>query len=65
MEMEMISHFWIALIELSNAMAPYIIFGLLFAGILHEFVPDTLVTKHLGKDNIFSVLKEAVKSLNP
>lgn len=58
--MEMISHFWIALIELSNAMAPYIIFGLLFAGILHEFVPDTLVTKHLGKDNIFSVLKATI-----
>ncbi|TNF43375.1 MAG: permease, partial [Epsilonproteobacteria bacterium] len=27
------------------------------AGILHEFVPDTIVTKHLGKDNIFSVIK--------
>lgn len=38
-------------------MAPYILFGLLFAGILHEFVPDTIVTKHLGKDNIFSVIK--------
>ena len=38
-------------------MAPYILFGLLFAGILHEFVPDTIVTKHLGKDNIWSVIK--------
>ncbi|MFC2073571.1 SO_0444 family Cu/Zn efflux transporter, partial [Campylobacterota bacterium] len=37
--------------------APYILFGLLFAGILHEFVPDTLVTKHLGKETISSVLK--------
>ena len=55
--MEYITHFFIALIELSNAMAPYILFGLIFAGILHEFVPDTLVTKHLGKDNIFSVIK--------
>jgi hypothetical protein len=55
--MEYISLFFIALVELSNAMAPYILFGLLFAGILHEFVPDTLVTKHLGKDNIFSVIK--------
>jgi uncharacterized membrane protein YraQ (UPF0718 family) len=55
--MEYITHFFIALIELSNAMAPYILFGLLFAGILHEFVPDTIVTKHLGKDNIFSVIK--------
>ncbi len=55
--MEYINLFFIALIELSNAMAPYILFGLLFAGILHEFVPDTIVTKHLGKDNIFSVIK--------
>ena len=55
--MELLSHFFIALIELSNAMAPYILFGLVFAGILHEFVPDTIVTKHLGKDNIFSVIK--------
>lgn len=55
--MEYIMEFLNALIELSNAMAPYILFGLLFAGILHEFVPDTLVTKHLGKDNIFSVIK--------
>ncbi len=55
--MEYITHFFIVLIDLSNAMAPYILFGLIFAGILHEFVPDTLVTKHLGKDNIFSVIK--------
>ncbi len=55
--MEYVMEFWTALIELSNAMAPYILFGLLFAGILHEFVPDTLVTKHLGKGNIFSVIK--------
>ncbi len=55
--MEYLNLFFIALMELSNAMAPYILFGLLFAGILHEFVPDTLVTKHLGKDTISSVLK--------
>ena len=58
--MEFIQHLFFALIELSNAMAPYILFGLIFAGILHEFVPDTLVTKHLGKDNIFSVLKATI-----
>ena len=55
--MEYITEFLTALIELSHAMAPYILFGLIFAGILHEFVPDTLVTRHLGKGNIFSVIK--------
>ncbi len=58
--MELITLFFTALIDLSNAMAPYILFGLLFAGILHELVPDSIVTKHLGKENIASVVKSTV-----
>ncbi len=58
--METIIEFWTALVELSNAMAPYILFGLFFAGILHELVPETLVTKHLGKENISSVVKSTL-----
>lgn len=58
--MEMIILFWTALFELSNAMAPYILFGILFAGILHELVPETLVTKHLGSENISSVIKSTL-----
>ncbi len=41
-------------------MSLYILFGLLFAGILHELVPDSIVTKHLGKDNVASVVKSTV-----
>lgn len=55
--MDYIIPFLTALFELSNAMAPYILFGLLFAGILHELVSDTLVTKHLGSENVGSVIK--------
>jgi uncharacterized membrane protein YraQ (UPF0718 family) len=55
-----ITHFFEALWQLSIAMAPYILFGLIFAGILHELVPDSIVTKHLGKDNITSVVKSTV-----
>ncbi len=58
--MEYITLFLNALINLSNAMAPYILFGLIFAGVLHELVPETLVTKHLGKENIWSVIKSTV-----
>lgn len=58
--MEMIVFFLEALLELSNAMAPYILFGLFFAGILHELVPDTLVTKHLGSETIGSVIKSTL-----
>lgn len=49
-----------ALFELSNAMSPYILFGLLFAGILHELVPQSLVTKHLGTESISSVVKSTI-----
>ena len=55
--MAYISIFLNSLVDLSNAMAPYILFGLFFAGILHEIVPESLVTKHLGKENISSVIK--------
>ncbi|QOY52246.1 SO_0444 family Cu/Zn efflux transporter [Candidatus Sulfurimonas baltica] len=58
--MEIVTLFFTALIELSNAMAPYILFGLIFAGILHELVPDTIVTKHLGKETISSVVKSTL-----
>ncbi len=49
-----------ALFDLSNAMAFYILFGLVFAGILHELVPDSIVTKHLGKESISSVVKSTI-----
>ena len=55
-----ITHFVETLWQLSIAMAPYILFGLIFAGILHELVPDSIVTKHLGKDNVSSVVKSTV-----
>jgi len=58
--MELITLFFTALLDLSNAMAPYILFGLLFAGILHELVPDTIVKNHLGKNSIMSVIKATV-----
>ena len=58
--MEYLTLFANALVNLSNAMAPYILFGLLFAGILHELVPDTLVKNHLGKDSIGSVIKATI-----
>ena len=55
-----ITHFLEALWQLSLAMAPYILFGLIFAGILHEIVPDSIVTKHLGNDNVTSVVKSTL-----
>ncbi|WP_455757154.1 SO_0444 family Cu/Zn efflux transporter [Sulfurimonas sp.] len=58
--MDYITLFFSALVELSHAMSPYILFGLIFAGILHEIVPESIVTKHLGSENIGSVIKATV-----
>ena len=58
--MEYLLQFFGALADLSNAMSLYILFGLIFAGILHELVPESLVTKHLGKENILSVIKSTL-----
>ncbi|WP_456449410.1 SO_0444 family Cu/Zn efflux transporter [Hydrogenimonas sp.] len=55
--MDLIAEFGTALWELTGAMAPYILVGLLFAGILHELVPGGFVQKHLGRDNVGSVIK--------
>lgn len=58
--MEYVILFFTTLFDLSNEMAPYILFGLLFAGFLHEVVPDTIVKNHLGENSFFSVIKAAV-----
>ncbi len=55
--MDYVLEFLTALIDLSNAMAPYILLGLIIAGVLHEVVPDSIVKNHLGKDSILSVIK--------
>ncbi|HHD75801.1 MAG TPA: permease, partial [Campylobacterales bacterium] len=58
--MEYLLVFFDALVDLSNAMAPFIMIGLLFAGLMHELIPQTLVTKHLGQQNIWSVIKSTL-----
>jgi len=57
---EYLQLFSTALYDLSNAMAIYILIGLIFAGLLHEVVPDSIVTKHLGSDTVGSVVKSTV-----
>ncbi len=55
-----ITHFINSLWQLSVSMAPYILFGLIFAGILHELIPESIVTKHLGSSNVPSVIKATI-----
>ena len=39
------------------AMSPYLLFGFLFAGILHAFISLDWIARHLGKSSIGSVIK--------
>jgi len=41
-------------------MAPYIMLGLLFVGLLNLFFNKDLIVKHVGKNNFMSVLKAAL-----
>ena len=45
---------------LLNKMAPYLIFGFFFAGVLHIFVKTDTISKHLGGNNFLSVVKAAL-----
>jgi len=45
---------------LTNEMSPYLLLGFLLAGLMHEFLPSTLYTNHLGKNNFRSVFLAAL-----
>jgi len=45
---------------LFNKMSPYLLFGFLFAGILHVFLKTDMVSRHLGRSSFFSVVKASL-----
>lgn len=48
------------LLDILNEMSPYILLGLLIAGILHAFVPERLMSRHLAGKGFKSVFKAAL-----
>lgn len=50
------SELWVLLLE----MAPYLLLGFLFAGILKVFFPKRLIRKYIGKSNFRSVVNAAL-----
>ena len=48
------------LIDLLNEMSPYLLFGFLIAGILHEFVPRKIYADKLSGNNFRSVFWAAI-----
>lgn len=54
--MEYYNAYVLPFIYLLVEMAPYLLLGFLFAGVLHAFVPKSLYRQYLGKNNLGSVL---------
>ncbi len=53
--MEFIKVFFNEFIRLSGEMSPYLLLGLVFAGLLKIFVPTSITSSFLGKKNVKSV----------
>lgn len=58
--METIILYFTNFFELLNAMAIYILIGIIFAGVLKQIIPEDFVSKHLGDGNFSSVLKASL-----
>jgi uncharacterized membrane protein YraQ (UPF0718 family)/copper chaperone CopZ len=58
--MDYIGQFITALADLTMEMAPYLLLGFLFAGILYVWFPKKKVYKYLGKPNSASVINAAL-----
>lgn len=54
--MEYYNAYVLPFIYLLVEMAPYLLLGFLFAGVLHAFVPKNLYRQYLGQNNLGSVL---------
>jgi hypothetical protein len=55
-----LTHILNALLSMLGEMAPYILLGFLFAGILHAFVNPRLMTRHLSGNGFKEALKAAL-----
>lgn len=53
-------HFIYSLLEILNAMSPYILLGFFVAGLLHAFVPAATMSRHLSGKGLKPVLKAAL-----
>lgn len=49
-----------AIFDLLNEMSPYLLFGFIFAGILHVLFPIDAFARHLGKRGFWSVIKAVI-----
>jgi len=59
-KLEFLLEFFKAFWEFTNAMSLYFLIGIIFAGILHEVVPNDWIKTHLGKSSLSSIFKAVV-----
>lgn len=57
--MTFLENYWDALVDMSADMAPYLLLGFFFAGLLKAFVPKDVYSKHLAPHTMGSVVKAA------
>jgi len=57
--MEFFNAVYESALQVAFALAPWLIFGLLFAGFLHVLLPQNFMHKHFGKKNTASIVKSA------
>jgi len=58
--MDAITHTLNEIWALVNEMSPYLLLGFLLAGLMHEFIPNTLYKKYLSGKNLKSVVLAAL-----
>jgi uncharacterized membrane protein YraQ (UPF0718 family)/copper chaperone CopZ len=49
-----------ATVDLWLSMAPYLLLGMFIAGILHVFIGTDFITRHLGKNNLGTIIKASL-----
>jgi uncharacterized protein len=55
-----IESYFTELFELTNEMAPYLLLGFLFAGILHVFIKQNRIVRYMGKNTFRASLNSAL-----
>lgn len=58
--MDVLGGILVSTLSLLNAMAPYLLFGFLAAGVLHLFISTEVIARHLGRGNLMSVVKASL-----
>ncbi len=58
--LELVEEYVVELVRLVNEMAPYLLLGFLFAGILRVVFPKKIITRYMGHRNFRSVLNASL-----